>query len=206
MPIDHVILVVDDLEAASRQFMDDHGLASYPGGRHVGMGTANVIVPLGPNYIELLAVVDPEEATTNPNGRAMLSLTEAGGGLVGWMVRSDDLDKDAARLGLTVISMSRRRLDGVVLDWRLGLGDVVARDPSLPSFIQWNVPEDLYPGAEVVAHRVQPSGIAWLEVTGDAALINAWVGSPDFDLRIEPGEPGVRRVGLAVDGGEIVLG
>lgn len=186
--------------------MDDHGLASYPGGRHVGMGTANAIVPLGPNYIELLAVVDPDEAATNPNGRAMLSLTEAGGGLVGWMVRSDDLDKDAERLGLTVISMSRRRPDGVALDWRLGLGDVVARDPSLPTFIQWDVPEDLYPGAEVVAHRVQPSGIAWLALTGDEAQINAWVGSPDFDLRIQPGKPSVARVGVAVDGGEIVLG
>jgi hypothetical protein len=82
----------------------------------------------------------------------------------------------------------------------------VARDPSLPTFIQWDVPEDLYPGAEVVAHRVQPSGIAWLALTGDEEQINAWVGSPDFDLRIEPGTPSVAQVGLAVDGGEIVLG
>lgn len=205
MPIDHVIVVVDDLDAASRRFMDDYGLASYPGGRHVGMGTANAIVPLGPNYIELLAVVDPDEATTNPNGRAMLSLTDAGGGLVGWMVRSDDLDKNAARLGLTVIAMSRRRPDGIELAWRLGLGDVIARDPSLPTFIQWEVPEDLYPGAEAVEHRVRPSGITWLELSGDAERVTQWIGSPDFDLRVRPGEPAVVRVGVAVDGGEIVL-
>ena len=205
MPIDHVILVVDDLDVAMRRFDDDYGLASYRGGRHLGMGTANAIVPLGPNYVELLAVVDPDEAATNPNGLAMLSLTEAGGGLAGWMMRTDDLDREAARLGLTVISMSRRRPDGVELHWRLGLGDAAPRDPSLPTFIQWDVPSTLLPGAEVVAHRVRPTGIAWLEVSGDAARVEQWVGRPDFDVRVTQGEPAVERVVLAVDGGVIVL-
>jgi hypothetical protein len=39
-----------------------YGLASIEGGRHPGWGTANRIIPLGDAYIELVTVVDDEEA------------------------------------------------------------------------------------------------------------------------------------------------
>ena len=45
--IDHVIYAVDDLDTAGAALFDREGLASVPGGRHEGWGTANRIVPLG---------------------------------------------------------------------------------------------------------------------------------------------------------------
>jgi hypothetical protein len=52
--MDHVIYAVDDLDAAASLMSDREGLASVPGGRHEGWGTANRIVPLGGSYLELI--------------------------------------------------------------------------------------------------------------------------------------------------------
>src|SRR4051794_41286944 len=68
--IDHVIYAVDDLDTAGAALFDREGLASVPGGRHEGWGTANRIVPLGESYLELIAVVDVEEAEQSEFGPA----------------------------------------------------------------------------------------------------------------------------------------
>src|SRR5512142_3281084 len=60
--LDHVVLAVDDLDRAAARLEREHGLASYAGGRHARGGTANRIVPLGSQYLELMAVVDPARA------------------------------------------------------------------------------------------------------------------------------------------------
>ncbi len=45
--IDHIVWGVDDLDRAAAEVQERYGLASVPGGRHPGWGTANRIVPLG---------------------------------------------------------------------------------------------------------------------------------------------------------------
>ena len=56
-PIDHVVVAVRDLEAA-RAAWTRLGFTTTPVARHP-FGTANALVQLGGNYIELLAVADP---------------------------------------------------------------------------------------------------------------------------------------------------
>jgi catechol 2,3-dioxygenase-like lactoylglutathione lyase family enzyme len=56
-PIDHAIIAVRDLDAARETFAR-LGFTLTPVARHP-FGTANALVQLGGNYIELLAVVDP---------------------------------------------------------------------------------------------------------------------------------------------------
>ena len=65
MELDHVLFAVADLAAAATEFESRYGLASVQGGRHDGWGTANRIVPLGDAYLELLAVVDEDEAASS---------------------------------------------------------------------------------------------------------------------------------------------
>jgi hypothetical protein len=60
--------VVHDLETAAGRFVDGHGLESVAGGRHLGHGTGNRIVPLGRDYIELMAIVDRGEARSSAAG------------------------------------------------------------------------------------------------------------------------------------------
>jgi hypothetical protein len=52
LALDHVIVMVQDLDAAARRCYEATGLASVAGGRHPGHGTGNRIVPLGGSYIE----------------------------------------------------------------------------------------------------------------------------------------------------------
>lgn len=167
--IDHVIVCVADLEDEARRFEKEHGVSSIEGGRHRGHGTANRLIPLGDNYIELLAVVAPEEAKTSALGTwAMHRAAVPGAAAV--CLRTDDLDSVSERLGLQPTPMSRVTPDGVILDWRLaGMKQAFAHD--LPFFIQWNVPDDLHPGRIELTH---PAGVVRLEETtiwGDAAHV-----------------------------------
>ena len=88
MELDHVLIPLADLSRAVSEFEGRYGLVSVEGGRHADWGTANRIVPLGDRYLELVAVVDPAEASQSfgrwvANARA--------GQPLGWAVRTDDL-------------------------------------------------------------------------------------------------------------------
>ena len=58
--IDHVILAVRDLEGARENWLR-LGFTPTPRGRHIGQGTGNYCIMFGPNYLELLGIVDPAE-------------------------------------------------------------------------------------------------------------------------------------------------
>src|SRR6266850_2403837 len=69
--VDHVLLPVADLEEGARRLYERFGLRSVAGGRHPKVGTANMIVPLGSQYLELIAIVDPQEAEASRLGRRL---------------------------------------------------------------------------------------------------------------------------------------
>jgi len=199
--IDHVLFAVEDFAAAARRLAEAHGLAAVVGGEHVGLGTANWIVPLGASYLELAGVIDREVAATNAFGRSVLRALAAGGGPFAWCVVPDDFEATVARLGLPVNDGSRERPDGTVLRWRAAGFEASLSDPSRPFFLQWLVPPASHPGAEAVPHRAAPRGIEWVEVSGDEHSIRDWLGEPAFELRITPGPSAVRGAGIATDAG-----
>lgn len=202
--LDHVLVMVDELDAAGDEFRARYGLASLEGGRHTGLGTGNRIVPLGPDYVELMAVVDPEEASGSELARMVTDLVESSA-LGALCLRTDDIDGAAARLGSQPLPMQRRRPDGGVLSWRLAGLEHTLEDPSLPFFIQWDVgPEDL-PGAAPLDHPARPSGLAWVELCGDPQKIQERVGA-DLDIRVvEAGDGGVTAFGIATADGVLEI-
>ena len=203
--IDHVVVAVRDLDAAARRFREDLGLDSAPGGRHRGWGTANRIVPLGEDYVELISVVDPAEAAHSSFGRSLLALTQEGDRLFAVCVATGDIEAVAARLGLEVKPGERTRPDGSAIRWRgAGLEDP-RREPWLPFFIQWDVPPELHPGRTRAGHGVLATGIAWVEVAGDADRLRDWLGGDELPIRVLHGSPGIRAAGVTTAGGEIVL-
>jgi hypothetical protein len=203
--IDHVLVVVDDLDRAAERLFDEHGLASVAGGRHVGQGTANRVVPLGRDYIELIAVVDEEEAAASVLGRWVASWRPKGSKPAAWCVAAPDLASITGRLGLSPVYMERTRPDGRTLSWHLaGLQEALGQPP-LPFFISWLSEDDLHPGRMAAAHRVSPRGIAGLEVAGERDPIEEWLGRHELPLTVEEGEPAVRRVTVATESGDVVL-
>ena len=168
--IDHVLLAVADLEAGARDLRGRYGLTALPGGRHPGAGTANMVIPLGPEYLELIAVVDAAEAAANPLSRRVSQALQRGSTFATWAVRVDDLAAVERRLtaaGLTVIGPregSRRRPDGVQLRWRtLHVDDGL--DPAIPFFIEWAVAPTDHPGAREVMHPAGTISLKRLRLT-----------------------------------------
>ena len=204
--IDHVVYAVRDLDDTAARLRRELGLDSIPGGRHPKWGTGNRIVPLGEDYLELIAVIDPDEAAGDPFGRAVLAETEGGDHLFSTSVATDDIEGVAARLGLEVRPGERARPDGTVLRWRSAGAEDPRRERWLPFFITWDVPAEMHPGRARSGHGVRATGITWVEVSGDADRLFEWLGGDELPIRVVDGPPGLLGVGLATaDGGELIL-
>jgi Glyoxalase-like domain len=203
--LDHVVYAVHDLDEAAVRFRKEFGLDSTEGGRHERWGTTNRIVPLGDQYLELVAAVDVPVAAKTAFGRGVLERAAGGGGWFTIAAIADDLDTVAMRLGLEVGSGSRTRPDGQTVRWRMAGLDDPRREPWMPFFLTWDVPDELHPGRARAGHGVRAGGIAWVEVGGDAERLRGWLGGEELPIRVIEGEPGLRRVGVATSGREIVI-
>jgi hypothetical protein len=199
--IDHVVLAVRDLEASAARLWDEHGLRITSGGRHATWGTANMIAPLGEDYVELLGVVDEEVGRNTVLGRALLELSADRDRWFSACVATDRIEETANRLGLTVVPGSRARPDGTEVRWRGAGIEERGDDLWLPFFIDWDVPDGLHPGAAPAEHRVPAEGIAWVEVGGDEERLRAWLGDGDLPIRVvADADPRVLSIGLSVAG------
>jgi catechol 2,3-dioxygenase-like lactoylglutathione lyase family enzyme len=203
--LDHVVYAVPDLDEAAVRFREAFGLDSSEGGRHERWGTANRIVPLGDQYLELVAAVDEPMAVETAFGRGVLERAARGGGWFTMAALADDLDAIASRLGIEVDSGSRRRPDGQTVRWRMAGLDDPRREAWMPFFLTWDVTNELYPGRARAGHGVRATGIAWVEVDGDAERLRAWLGGDELPIRVSDGEPGIHRVAISTPDGELVI-
>jgi catechol 2,3-dioxygenase-like lactoylglutathione lyase family enzyme len=205
--IDHLVLAVRDLDASAERLREEHGLRFVAGGRHPRWGTANMIAPLGSEYVELLSVVDERVGSETALGNTLMDLSVDGDRWFSVCLADDDIDSTAARLGLTVRPGARTRPDGVEVRWRSAGIEDRGGDLWLPFFISWDVPPEHHPGAAPPEHLVDADGIAWAEVGGDEARMRDWLGGADVPIRVEDdADRRVRAVGISLrDGSEIVI-
>jgi hypothetical protein len=163
--VDHVLLPFADLDQGGRWVHERFGLQAITGGRHPKVGTANQIVPLGRQYLELIAVVESTEAAGSRLGRRIGRALEEGRTFVAWALRTRDLDALRARLlaaGWTLPAIaegSRTRPDGAVLRWRTQDVDEGAEPSAIPFVIEWDVPDGLHPGEVAATHRDGPASL-----------------------------------------------
>ncbi|TNC19847.1 VOC family protein [Amycolatopsis alkalitolerans] len=140
MSIDHLVYATPDLErtvAALRA----RGLALTPGGPHAGRGTRNFLTGLGgATYLEVIGP-DPEQPQPEePRPFGVDALTAPR--LVAWAARVPSLPgalEAAGRAGYEFsgpVPMSRRRPDGVILDWELAFPP--DGDGLVPFLIDWH--------------------------------------------------------------------
>jgi hypothetical protein len=123
--IDHLVLATPNLESTATQVSAAWGLALTPGGSHVGLGSRNELTGLGDgSYLEVVGpdVMQPAPERPRPFGIDMLATAQ----LVTWCARPTrpmaDVIAEAAAAGIDVGApneMSRRRPDGVLLEWQL---------------------------------------------------------------------------------------
>ena len=141
--LDHVVIAVNDLDRAVRDYQS-LGFTVYPGGVHHGGVSHNALVVFADGaYFEIIAY--REDAPTNRWWRV---LTTAGEGIVDFALLPDNTAKDleAARgRGLNLEGPTpggRLRLDGARLDWQIvrpvttdlpfWCGDITPRELRVP--------------------------------------------------------------------------
>jgi hypothetical protein len=202
MPIDHVLIAVGDLGEAGRVMNERYGLASIEGGRHPGWGTANRIVPLGDAYLELIAVVDRDEARNSVLGQWVARVAPEQP--IGWAVRTDDIETVARRLGLDVHAGSRTTPSDTVLRWRSAGVERAFAEPALPFFIEWSA-DTRHPGSIGVRHPAGAVHLTRLELRGDSIQLANWLGGERLPIAVTAGDGGVSRIVLSAEGHQILV-
>ena len=214
--IDHVLLPVADLEEGARSLDEGFGLKGIPGGRHPGVGTANVIVPLGRQYLELIAIVDQGEAASSRLGGRVARALKEGRRFVAWALRTEDLDAVRARLQgagwelPAIVEGSRTRPDGQVLRWRTQDVDTGTESSAIPFVIEWRIPDGLHPGEVESSHRSGRAAMRRVVVGArDPRLVRdrlqQLLGDSDLYEVAEAAADGVQKVVLETGDGELVI-
>lgn len=213
---DHVLVAVRDLTEAARRFETTYGLRALQGGRHPGVGTANMIIPLGSVYLELIAVVDQEEAQRSPTSRRITRAIEDGRTFATWAVRTDNLDAlrehlRASGVELTApVAGARERPDGVTIRWRTQPLAVPGEASVLPFVIEWQVPPGQHPAQAPIDHPSRARGIRTVRL-GDpdpaaaSARLRTLLGD-DLNVAVErAATSGVAAVELDTPGGVLTI-
>jgi hypothetical protein len=202
---DHAVFAVRDLDAGAARWAASYGLESSPGGRHPRWGTANRIAPLGPDYLELISVVEPGVAAGSVLGRTLLDLTADGDRWFSICLADDDLEATAARLGLEVETGSRTTPEGDEVRWRSAGIDAPQREPWLPFFIERGRGRPAPSGPSAAAHRADVQGSRRRGVAGDAGRMREWLAAGRADPRRGRYAGAPVRLGPARRGGELVV-
>jgi hypothetical protein len=208
--LDHVLVACSDLEAAARHMERDHGLRAFAGGIHTELGTANWVVSLDDQqYIELIAVHDPEVARSNAFGRSVAARAAAGDGLLTWAVRTDDIDGVASRLGLTPRPGRIEDEHGEVTgSWNIVLPPEGSL--ALPFFVQYEIGAVERPARRDAAwrgaeHPSRAIAIEHVEVHESPDMLDAWLGPHDLPVTASRGRPGLDHVRIACDGEPVLI-
>ncbi|MDC3381212.1 VOC family protein [Gammaproteobacteria bacterium] len=92
--LDHLIVAVDDLEAAAKNYQTLFGMAQVWSGEHKELGTSNALFAFKNTYFELLS------ATGEGLGADLVNhyLNQSGEGLIGIVFATDDIKKAKSSL------------------------------------------------------------------------------------------------------------
>ena len=194
--LDHIILLIGDLEGFRSRFEDDTGVALTVGGAHPGLGTANLLASLGDGvYIEFIG---PNPSLDAPEGvGATLSSVQAPR-IGSFAAGTQDMAATTAAAkaaGLTTLGPapgSRNTPEGDLISWSTlylqghDFGDQV------PFVIDWGTtphPSDtsaqgLRLGSLKAVHPA-PDGLAAIYRALDVPVAVEAGDAPGFELRID---------------------
>ena len=205
MRTDHVVYGVADLAAGMDELAERLGVRPAPGGRHVGRGTHNALLGLGDgSYLEVIAA-DPEQA---PSAGPMAFALDRHRlpRLVGWACRTADLDGRAAAARErgydpgAVLPMSRRRPDGLLLEWRLTRHEPDPDRLVVPFLIDW--------GTSPHPSETAPAGVRLVELRAehpDPARMRAALAALGAALEVDEGAEPALIATLDTPRGRVVL-
>lgn len=203
--MDHLCWLVDDGETTREALARQEGLGSERGMYYDRAGTQHWNVPLcPPSYVEILEIVNRQDAERGDVGPETLAAEARGGGLFSWAVLVDDLEGVSERLGIAIDDYTLEQPDGTLRGWR-----TVSGPCHLPFFIDYpNNPGRPGRMAEMlsrVGHSNATSSVATLVIEGEEQAMNAWIGPHAIPMRFVPGDQGLLAAELATPHGLVTL-
>lgn len=197
--VDHLVYAGPDLKSAVDQLEQRLGIRATPGGQHLGRGTRNYLIALGPTvYLEIIGPDPDQPAPAMPRTFGIDALKEAR--LVTWAAKGADLPRlarDAASHGIIlgqVSDGSRKRPDGMLLKWQFTSPLTVVADGIVPFFIDWGTTEHParsaaagatlvtlraeHPAAETVQAQLRQLGLDLPVSRGSRPALIAAIDSP----------------------------
>ena len=167
--IDHLVYATPDLDRGIEEIEAALGVRATPGGQHLGRGSRNALIALGPaSYLEIIAPDPNQPAPKDPRPFGIDELKASC--LVAWAAKGEKLEllrKEAISNGILlgqIRSGSRRRADGMELSWQATDLSATLANAVVPFFIDW--------GSSPHPARNAPRG---------ASLINLRAEHPDPD-------------------------
>ena len=171
--LDHVLVAVSDLAAATEWWRASYGLGAVPGGEFPDQGLTTAIIPVGgTQYIELVAGLD-----RSPDSPLYQRVLDHRGVCFDWAVVTSEIESDAQRVGRPITPGSISLAGGGKSSWRC-----VDPDPGtgLPFFIEYDDPQvrlaRWQERFERAKHDQQPVGLGELTTPATAESLNAWLG------------------------------
>lgn len=139
--LDHLVVAGTDLSALVAWWSATSGVRPVTGGSHVGMGTRNALVGLGPAYLELVGPDPGQAAPDQPRPFGIDDLPEHSIRFVTFALGVADLDAALAAVRAAGVDftpafpMAREKPDGSELSWRLAMPS--GHDGVMPFLIEW---------------------------------------------------------------------
>jgi catechol 2,3-dioxygenase-like lactoylglutathione lyase family enzyme len=197
--IDHLVIVVPELEAAIRDY-NACGFTVVRGGRH-NVGTHNALIAFEDgSYIELIAFLNPVA------GHRWYTALEKGGGLVDFCMQTNNLAADAdamRRAGVAIgmpIPMTRERPDGYRLRWILSIPE-----PPLNRVVPFLIKDETPRVERVPRERAHRNGITGILSLTVAVEDPGATSVPYTSVLGHPPEP-IQRPGLDGAGVRFTIG
>ncbi|MEY2479776.1 MAG: hypothetical protein QOI04_703 [Verrucomicrobiota bacterium] len=140
--VDHLVYATPDVKNGVEKLHELLGVTASPGGQHLGAGTCNWLLSLGPStYLE---IIGPDLEQPKPDFPRIFGIDELKAPkLVAWAANGKELEKivtDAEQHRIMlgkVLAGGRKRPDGTVLSWHYTHPGKVVADRIVPFFIDW---------------------------------------------------------------------
>ena len=140
--VDHLVYAAPELEAAVDALEAKLGVRAAAGGRHVGEGTRNFLMALGPAcYLEIVGPDAEAPVPSRPRWFGIDTLAEPR--LVAWAARAEGLERAVARAAADGVTLgriaagNRETAEGQRLSWRFTDPRVVVEGGVVPFLIDW---------------------------------------------------------------------
>jgi hypothetical protein len=170
--VDHLLYATPDLDVGIASIDKLLGVHATTGGQHLGFGTRNALISLGP--LTYLEIIGPDPGQPKPAGPRRFGIDDLKAPqLIGWVSRSTGLDALVVRAraqGIPLgdaLSGGRKLPDGRMLNWRYTDPSAVIEHRLIPYFMDWG--DSPHPattsakGARLVALRAEHPDPARIE-------------------------------------------